>query len=115
VALSAEARDGAVEVAVADTGEGIDPADLPFVFDRFWRGDRARTRTPVQQAGTPAGLLPDTRPEEYPKRSPRTSSGLGLSIAQSLVRAHGGRIWAESEPGKGSTFRFTLPTNSPSP
>ncbi|MBN1657571.1 MAG: HAMP domain-containing histidine kinase [Anaerolineae bacterium] len=88
VTLSGAARDGAVEITVADTGEGIDPADLPHIFDRFWRADRARTR-----GDRPAG-----------------SSGLGLSIAQSLVRAHGGRLWAESQPGAGATFRFTLPT-----
>ncbi len=70
-----------VQVSVADNGPGITPEDLPHVFDRFWQGDRAR-----------AG-----------------SSGLGLAIARELVRAHGGRIWAESTLGQGATFRFTLP------
>ncbi|HSJ58268.1 MAG TPA: HAMP domain-containing sensor histidine kinase, partial [Anaerolineae bacterium] len=93
VTLSGVARDGAVEITVADTGEGIDAADLEHVFDRFWRGDRARVRG----------------------ERPTGSSGLGLSIAQSLVRAHGGRIWAESEPGQGATFRFTLPTGTGTP
>jgi two-component system OmpR family sensor kinase len=75
---------GAVEIAVSDTGEGMAPDDLRHVFERFWRADPARTRA---GGGT----------------------GLGLSVAQSLVKAQGGRIWAESTPGAGSTFRFTLP------
>jgi signal transduction histidine kinase len=73
----------AVEIAVADTGDGIAPADLPHVFERFWRADPARART--------------------------GSTGLGLSIAQSLVEAQGGCIWVESAPGAGTVFRFTLP------
>ncbi len=82
---------GAVEIAVADTGEGIPPQDLPRIFDRFWRGDRARAR--------------DNR---WPG-----STGLGLSVARSLVEAQGGRIWAESTVGQGSTFHFTLPRAEP--
>jgi signal transduction histidine kinase len=83
VAVTAMSTEGAVEIAVADTGEGIAAEDLPHVFERFWRADPARART----GGT----------------------GLGLSVAQSLVEAQGGRIWAESTLGQGSTFRFTLP------
>ncbi|MFC2031134.1 ATP-binding protein [Chloroflexota bacterium] len=83
VTVTAVPLGSAVEITVADTGEGIDPGDLPHVFERFWRGDPARSR---------AG-----------------GSGLGLSVAQSLVQAQGGRIWVESKPGSGSTFRFTLP------
>jgi two-component system OmpR family sensor kinase/two-component system sensor histidine kinase BaeS len=71
-------------VQVRDTGPGIAPADLPFVFDRFWRADRSRSRDDG-------------------------SAGLGLAIARQLVEAHGGRIWAESQPGQGATFSFTLP------
>jgi two-component system OmpR family sensor kinase/two-component system sensor histidine kinase BaeS len=84
-----------VEVAVSDTGEGIAPEDLAHVFDRFWRGDRARTREGRWGSG----------------------SGLGLSIAQSLIEVQGGRIWAESKPGQGSIFRFSLPlaAGDPSP
>ena len=66
-------------VAVADTGEGIAPEDLPHIFERFWRADRARTRD-NRVAG---------------------STGLGLSVAQSLVEAQGGRIWAESSARPG--------------
>ncbi len=83
VTVRASLSEGAVRVDVADTGEGIAPEHLPHVFERFWRADAARMRT----GGT----------------------GLGLSVAQSLVEAQGGRIWAESTPGQGSTFRFTLP------
>lgn len=87
VTVSAAAPQGAdpamVEIAVVDTGVGITPQDLPYIFERFWRADISRSR---------AG-----------------GAGLGLAVAQSLVTAHGGRVWAESVPGQGSIFRFTLP------
>jgi two-component system OmpR family sensor kinase/two-component system sensor histidine kinase BaeS len=70
---------------VADNGEGITPEDLPRVFDRFWRGDPARSHE--QGAG----------------------SGLGLAIAKGLVEAHGGRIWAESQVGEGTTVSCLFP------
>jgi two-component system OmpR family sensor kinase len=92
VTVTAVPADGAVAIAVVDTGEGITPEDLPHVFDRFWRGDRARTRTGGVRGKGEAG-----------------GTGLGLSVAQSLVEAQGGQIWVESSPGKGATFRFTLP------
>lgn len=82
----------AVEIAIADTGEGIAPEDLPHVFERFWRADPARARSWVGDEGRLAG-----------------GTGLGLSVAQSLVEAQGGRIWVESTPGEGTVFRFTLP------
>lgn len=69
-------------VSVSDTGVGIAPEDLPRIFERFYKADRARSG-----GGT----------------------GLGLAIAKHIVQAHGGRIWAESTPGRGSTFYFTLP------
>lgn len=84
IALSAEAREGFVEFAVADTGSGLPPGDLARVFERLYKGDSSRQRD-------------------------SNGSGLGLSIARSLVEAHGGRIWAESVLGQGATFRFTLP------
>jgi signal transduction histidine kinase len=87
ITVSAAPAEDMVEIAVADTGEGITPQDLPHVFERFWRVDPARSRN-----GRPVG-----------------GSGLGLSVAQSLVEAQGGRIWAESTPGEGTVFRFTLP------
>jgi signal transduction histidine kinase len=73
-----------VHVTVRDTGEGIPVEDLPHIFERFYRTDRARSR------GT-------------------GGSGLGLAITRSLVEAHGGRIWVHSTEGEGSTFTFTLP------
>ncbi len=90
VTLSLHIRpDGWVRITVVDTGVGIAPEDLPHIFDRFWRVDRARTRA--------AG-----------------GSGLGLSIAKSIAEAHGGSISVESEPGKGSTFEVLLPQSRPS-
>jgi two-component system phosphate regulon sensor histidine kinase PhoR len=77
-----------VVVTVQDHGPGIPPAALTRVFERFYKGDRARTRG---VGGT----------------------GLGLSIARHVVEAHGGRIWADSEEGSGSTFGFTVPLTGP--
>jgi len=71
------------EVQVSDTGKGIPPEQLPHIFERFYRGDKAR--------------------------SGRESAGLGLAIAQEIVRAHGGEIVVQSTPGKGSTFVVKLP------
>src|SRR5579885_2007083 len=83
---------GTLTVWVRDTGVGISEDDLPRIFERFYKVDRARTRAlPEVQPGAPGG------------------TGLGLAIARHIVELHGGRIWAESKPGKGSIFRFTLP------
>jgi len=71
---------GEIVVSVADDGPGIAPEELDHVFDRFWRGKWAGSE----------------------------GSGLGLAIANELVRAHGGRMWAESKVGQGSTFYFTI-------
>jgi signal transduction histidine kinase len=81
----AAARDGSLLVlSVADTGEGIPQADLPRVFDRFYRVDSSRNRS-------------------------NGGVGLGLSIARWIAESHGGSITVTSEPGKGSTFRVQLP------
>lgn len=87
VTLSLHRGDGWVRVAVADTGVGIPAQDLPHIFERFYRVDKARSR---ERGGT----------------------GLGLSIAQWIAQAHGGRIEVESEVGKGSTFTVWLPEGS---
>jgi two-component system, OmpR family, sensor histidine kinase KdpD len=82
VTLAARQVRGAIELAVRDTGPGIPPKDVPHLFDKFFRAEKT-------------GRVPGT--------------GIGLAIAKGLVEAHGGRIWAESRAGEGTTFRFTLP------
>jgi two-component system sensor histidine kinase BaeS len=71
---------------IADSGPGIAPADLPHVFERFYRADRSRQRD-------------------------ANGSGLGLAIARSIVEAHGGRIWVESQLGHGAQFFVAMPSS----
>ena len=85
IELRADAAPDTVRITVRDTGEGIPAEDLPYVFDRFWKGDRSRSH--AKGAG----------------------SGLGLAIARQLVQAHGGHIDVESEVGRGTTFTVVLP------
>jgi len=96
---STEGSEGMLRVTVADTGAGIPPEDLPYIFERFWRGEKSRSR-----AGGGAGL--------------------GLAIAKHLVQAHGGEIGVLSPSveglraggvGEGTTFYFTLPPVAPVP
>jgi signal transduction histidine kinase len=87
VVLGATATGDGVTLTVQDTGPGIAPADLPFIFDRFYRADPSRA-------------------EE------RGESGLGLAIVKSLVDAHQGTIEAQSDLGRGTSFFIHLPVNS---
>ncbi|MBI4283902.1 MAG: HAMP domain-containing protein [Chloroflexi bacterium] len=84
ITIRLTADDDGITVLVADTGVGIPPEDLPYVFDRFYRVDRSRTRA-------------------------TGGSGLGLTIVKQLVEAQNGRVWAESTEGKGSIFSFRVP------
>jgi signal transduction histidine kinase len=85
IAVSAQQRGSGIVVSISDEGPGIPSENLSKVFDRFWQAEETK----------------------------RMGSGLGLSIAKGIVEAHGGRIWVESELGKGSKFSFTLPLAVP--
>jgi signal transduction histidine kinase len=82
VDVSAGADDGRVEIAVRDTGPGVAPAELETIFEEF---------------------------EQTSEGKKAEGTGLGLPLSRKLIELHGGRLWAESEPGRGSTFRFALP------
>ena len=84
ITIRAYSKDNMLYTQIRDTGIGIDATDLPHIFERFYRANRSRN-------GASGG------------------SGLGLSIVKAIITAHGGNIWAESEPGQGATVTFTLP------
>lgn len=88
IRVAARTHDGRLELSIHDSGPGIPHDQLEQVFERFYRGDEGRSR----HTG---------------------GSGLGLAIARAIVEAHGGRIWAESMPGEGATFRIVLPGYRP--
>ena len=89
VRVQALAQPGSARVELQDTGEGIPTQDLPHVFDRFYRGEKSRSRA-------------------------TGGAGLGLAIAKGIVEAHGGTIDVESQPGQGTRFTFTLPESEKS-
>ena len=84
ITVVGQAKAQEVRISVSDSGSGVRPEDLPYVFDRFYRADKSRAR----QTG---------------------GAGLGLAIVKQLVLAHGGTVSASSAPGQGSTFTFTIP------
>jgi signal transduction histidine kinase len=86
IEVSVSRRDGEIQFSVRDTGIGISAADLPYVFERFWRADRARSRL-----------------------SERGGFGLGLAISQWIAQAHGGTLTVQSRLHRGSTFTVSLP------
>ena len=90
IGIKARQADGSVEISVSDTGIGIAPEDQPKIFEEF------------RQVGS-----------DYAHKTEGT--GLGLTLAKKFVELHGGKIWVESEVGKGSTFSFTLPERSSPP
>jgi PAS domain S-box-containing protein len=93
VRLSVVEHDSSCEFVITDTGEGIDPAHLPHVFDRFYQAAAASDGRPARRHG----------------------AGLGLPIARGIVEAHGGQIWMESISGSGTTVRFSLPRSDMTP
>ena len=84
VVITAKTTDGSFHLSVRDTGPGISTTDQAKLFQEFQQADNAITK---KKGGT----------------------GLGLAISKRIIEMHGGRIWVESQPGKGSTFAFTLP------
>jgi signal transduction histidine kinase len=84
ISVTARRAERGVEVTVGDTGEGIRAEDLPQIFESFYRGEKSRSRA-------------------------TGGSGLGLAISRGILRAHGGDITVDSQPGRGSRFTFTLP------
>lgn len=83
IRISGQVRPEQVIVTVSDQGPGIDPSDIPYIFDRFYRSDQAVRKT--------------------------KGAGLGLYLAKAIVEAHGGRMWVDPQPGNGARICFSLP------
>jgi signal transduction histidine kinase len=88
ISVSLRREEQMAVVAITDTGVGIPAEDIPFIFERFYRVDKSRSRA-------------------------EGGSGLGLAICKHIVEAHGGKVEAESQVGVGSTFSVWLPLQSP--
>ncbi|MFC1917676.1 sensor histidine kinase [Chloroflexota bacterium] len=87
ITITVKSDEEGLGISIADTGEGIEAEDMPYIFDRFYRSGSSRAR---KEGGT----------------------GLGLAIVKQMVEAHGGKVWAESQPKKGSTFHISLPSST---
>lgn len=83
IRISGQVRPDQVIITVSDEGPGVDPADIPYIFDRFYRSDQAVKKT--------------------------KGAGLGLFLAKAIVEAHGGRMWVDPQPGSGARICFSLP------
>lgn len=102
VSLSVTRHGNSVLFSVRDSGIGIAAADLPYVFERFWRADRVRSR-------------PTAKKDDGGATDEGGGFGLGLAISQYIAQAHGGTLTAISRLGRGSTFTVTLPLAEPAP
>ncbi len=86
IAIRATARNDWIQITVQDSGSGISSEDIPYIFDHFYKADRARTRG-------------------------YSGSGIGLALVKQIIELHGGQVWVESRSGAGSTFYFTIPAS----
>ncbi|CAM3276327.1 MULTISPECIES: HAMP domain-containing sensor histidine kinase [Saccharibacillus] len=99
ISIGFERLPGFLQVSIADTGQGIDPADMPFIFERAYKGGA--------DPGD-AGLEPDAASRAAAARR-EAGSGLGLSICKTIIEAHGGSLSFQSRKGSGTVFHFTVP------